>query len=70
MTTFAPYRVHIATDEDGRYVIECPDSPGAVADGATPDEAIDRMREVIALWLAHDTGTEVDPRRLRFDYGA
>jgi predicted RNase H-like HicB family nuclease len=69
-TTMATYRVHIEVDEDGRFVAECLDLAGAVADGATRDEAIQNVREVIALWLEHDAGTEVDPESFRVDDAA
>ena len=40
-------------DEDGDpyWVCEVPDLPGCVADGETPDEAIESLTEARRLWI-------------------
>ena len=55
--------------EDGYWVVECPSLPGCISQGKTRDEAIENIKEAIALWIedaeAHnepipeDTGLEV-----------
>jgi len=37
----------IEQDEDGRYVVECPDLPGCVTEGETLDEAMKNINEAI-----------------------
>ena len=38
-------------DEDGLWVAECPSIPGCVSQGKTRDEAMENIREAIALCL-------------------
>lgn len=38
-------------DEDGWFVVECPAIPGCASQGRTEDEAIENIREAIALCL-------------------
>jgi predicted RNase H-like HicB family nuclease len=45
------FRVMIQRDEDGFYVTEVPALPGCVSQGATRLEALDNIREAIALYL-------------------
>ena len=43
-------RFHIrplAEEEGGGYLIEFPDYPGCIADGETPEEAIDEGRDAL-----------------------
>ena len=37
--------------EDGAWLVEVPELPGAMADGATPEEAIANAQETIRLWI-------------------
>jgi len=52
------YRVIIEKDEDGVYVAEATNLPGCISQGATRSEAIENIKEAIALYLesltAHD----------------
>ena len=52
------YRVLIETDEDGVFVAEVPALPGCVSQGQTREQAIENIKEAIALYLesleAHD----------------
>ena len=43
--------VTIDRDEDGVWIVECPSIPGCVSQGATKDEALDNIKEAIALCL-------------------
>ncbi len=43
--------VTIDRDEDGVWVVECPAIPGCVSQGTTKDEAVQNVREAIALCL-------------------
>ncbi len=43
------YRVVIYRDEDGVYIAECPALQGCVTDGATFEEALDMIKDAIAL---------------------
>jgi predicted RNase H-like HicB family nuclease len=45
------FRVLIQRDEDGVYVAEVPSLPGCVSQGTTRPEALDNVREAIALYL-------------------
>jgi predicted RNase H-like HicB family nuclease len=40
------------SDEDQAFLVEVPELPGAMADGATPEEAVRNAQEVIANWIA------------------
>ncbi len=47
-----PVELFRRDDEGDRYwVAELPDLPGCVADGDTPDEAIDSLEEAKRLWI-------------------
>lgn len=52
------YRVIIEKDEDGVYVAEATNLPGCISQGSTRAEAIENIKEAIALYLeslaAHD----------------
>lgn len=41
--------VLIETDEDGIFIVSCPRFKGCLSYGKTIDEALERIREVIAL---------------------
>ncbi len=43
--------VTIDRDEDGVWIVECPAIPGCVSQGNTKDEALDNIREAIALCI-------------------
>jgi predicted RNase H-like HicB family nuclease len=45
------YRVHIEQDEDGVFVAEVPSLPGCVSQGETRAEALENVREAIAVYL-------------------
>ena len=45
------YRVVIEQDEDGIYVVECPNLPGCVSQGRTRDEALANIADAIQGYL-------------------
>ncbi len=45
------FYVTLLQDEDGVWVVECPAIPGCVSQGKTKDEALENIREAIALCL-------------------
>jgi predicted RNase H-like HicB family nuclease len=52
------YRVLIEQDEDGVYVAEVPSLPGCISQGQTREQAVENIKEAIAVYLesleAHD----------------
>lgn len=44
------FRVHIAAASGGKVVATCPEFPGCRAEGATRDEALERIRGAIAYY--------------------
>ena len=45
------YRVLIDQDEDGMFVAEVPSLPGCITQGKTRAEALENIKEAIALYL-------------------
>jgi predicted RNase H-like HicB family nuclease len=45
------FNVTIDQDEDGVWIVECPAIPGWVSQGATKEEALENVKEAIALCL-------------------
>jgi antitoxin HicB len=45
------YRVIVEPDEDGVYVAEVPALPGCISQGRTRAEAIENIKEAIAVYL-------------------
>ena len=45
------YRVLIEQDEDGMHVAEVPSLPGCISQGRTREEAIENIKEAIAVYL-------------------
>ena len=45
------FNVTIDRDEDGVWVVECPSIPGCVTQGNTKEEALENIKEAIALCL-------------------
>jgi predicted RNase H-like HicB family nuclease len=44
-------RVILHPGEDGYWVIECPSLPGCISQGRTRDEAIENIKEAIAVYI-------------------
>jgi predicted RNase H-like HicB family nuclease len=45
------FNVTIDRDEDGVWVVECPSIPGCVSQGNTKGEALENIKDAIALCL-------------------
>ena len=45
------FNVTVDRDEDGMWVVECPAIPGCVSQGASKEEALENIKEAIALCL-------------------
>ena len=45
------YRVLIEPDEDGVFVAEVPSLPGCISQGKTHSEALNNIKEAIAVYL-------------------
>lgn len=45
------FQVTIDRDEDGAWVVECPAIPGCVSQGRSKAEALENIKEAIALCL-------------------
>lgn len=45
------FSVTVDRDEDGAWIVECPAIPGCVSQGATKEEALENIKESIALCL-------------------
>jgi antitoxin HicB len=66
-----PWSREIYIDADGGYLARIPELPGCFADGDTAEEALARLRDVLADWLgiAFERGETIPaPRRLPADY--
>ncbi len=46
------FRVRVDQDEDGMFVVECPNLPGCVSQGKTRAEALANIRDAIEGYLA------------------
>lgn len=48
-----PFTVRpLSRDEGGGWLVEFPDLPGCMADGATPEEALHEAEDAVRSWLA------------------
>ena len=45
------FNVIVEQDEDGVWITECPAIPGCVSQGETEQQAIDNIKEAVALCL-------------------
>ena len=45
------FNVTLDRDEDGVWIAECPSIPGCVSQGKTKGEAVENIKEAIALCL-------------------
>jgi antitoxin HicB len=53
----------LADADGGGFVARVPDLPGCIADGATPQEALESAYDAIACWIeaARELGRPVPP---------
>ena len=45
------FNITVDRDEDGVWIVECPAIPGCVSQGETREQALDNIKEAIALCL-------------------
>ena len=45
------FNVTLDRDEDGVWIAECPSIPGCVSQGKTKEEAVENVKDAIALCL-------------------
>jgi predicted RNase H-like HicB family nuclease len=50
-STRVTFQVTIDRDEDGIWIAECPSIPGCVSQGKTKEEALENVKEAIAVCL-------------------
>ena len=61
------FKVILEPDESGGYVISCPSLPGCYSQGENPEEAMENIKEAIALCLEdmESQGEEIpDPSKV------
>ncbi len=63
-------RIIFWSAEDEKWLIEVPELPGCMADGATPQEALSNVEEIIAEWIetAKMQGRRVPEPKGRLQY--
>jgi antitoxin HicB len=64
------YRFSLRKDEDGGFVAEVEELPGCVADGETPNEAVENLREAMKSWIAsrQEAGLDIPEPRDTAEY--
>lgn len=50
-------RIIFWSEEDKKWLVEVPELPGCMADGATPEEALNNVEVVISQWI--ETAREI-----------
>ncbi|NJK60975.1 MAG: type II toxin-antitoxin system HicB family antitoxin [Oscillatoriales cyanobacterium SM2_1_8] len=45
------FNVTVDRDEDGAWIVECPNIPGCVSQGQTKEEALENIKDAIAACL-------------------
>lgn len=58
------------SDEDQAFIVEVPELPGCMADGATYQEAVTNAEIIIQEWIetAHELGREIPEPKGRLIY--
>jgi predicted RNase H-like HicB family nuclease len=64
------YHKIVAQDDDGDYIVEVQELPGCAADGKSPNEAFENLREAMTSWLTSriEAGSEVPEPRADEEY--
>ena len=44
-------RIIFWSEEDGRWIVDVPELPGCMADGATAAEALENVEKIIDEWI-------------------
>ena len=50
-------RIIFWSEEDGRWIVDVPELPGCMADGATAAEAVENVEKIIDEWI--ETATQL-----------
>ena len=50
-------RIIFWSEEDGRWIVDVPELPGGMADGATAAEALENVEKIIDEWI--ETATQL-----------
>lgn len=50
-------RIIFWSEEDGRWIVDVPELPGCMADGATAVEALENVEKIIDEWI--ETATQL-----------
>ena len=50
-------RIIFWSEEDGRWIVDVPELPGCMADGATAAEALENVEKIIDEWI--ETATQL-----------
>ncbi|MDO5422773.1 MAG: type II toxin-antitoxin system HicB family antitoxin [Eubacteriales bacterium] len=63
-------RIVFWSEDDKRFVVDVPELPGCMADGATVAEAIENAEIIIEEWIevAQETGREIPQPKGRLVY--
>jgi antitoxin HicB len=64
------YRISLQKDEDGGYVAAVDELPGCIADGRTPNKAVENLREAMKSWMSSraEAGLDIPEPRGISDY--
>jgi predicted RNase H-like HicB family nuclease len=64
------YHKRLYQDDEGDWIVEIDDLPGCVADGKTPDEAVENSREAIQSWMQSrmSSGLDIPEPSIADDY--
>jgi antitoxin HicB len=65
-----PYTIELSANEDGSWFVRVAELPGCMSHGATAQEAVTNIQEVLPLWLegALESGFEIPEPRAETDY--
>ena len=59
------YEISLRRDEEGTYFATVDELPGCMADGATPNQAVDNLREATRTWISSRKAAGLDVPRPR-----
>jgi predicted RNase H-like HicB family nuclease len=54
------YHKRLYQDDEGDWIVEVDDLPGCIADGKTPDEAVESSREAMRSWMESRMSSGLD----------
>jgi predicted RNase H-like HicB family nuclease len=60
--TMSKYRIDLERDESGAWIASVPDVPGCHSHGRSIEQAMNRIREALGLWVEDAEDAELDPR--------